>query len=557
MVNIPSRVRHGRRHLGTRRGGFHLQLADVIAALRRHWRLAAAGVILGIAAAAVYYVTRSDETPPKRFTASATVSIPSSDKDALNRDTSTPSVLMRGQEALAASGDTLKAARAAANIADDVALGVSADKNETGDVLTLKVVGSDDKAVAAFISKWPDAFVSARSKLVKDSLDAKQEDLVNRISNMTKRKNEVESQLKLQLGPNLPPIVYTASLEGSGDSNNSTSTPPLNIQIPATATDDAVLLIYERNALYNHIAEARADYAESKVNTQGANPYATVLGYTGAVGGGGKKKSPLVPMGGLFLAGVLAGLAAAVLRDRLDKTIRSPRAAARSLSAPVLTTIPPRRRARGEYTVLEAPTAERSLAFRSLAATSIATDRLPRAILVSTPRGEAQDDVAANFAAALATLGLRVALIGTTPRQGWFAWPFRTPDAGLATFPDFLALARSGRLNGQVERNVAFDDLNPNLVVIPPGDTDQLFMPLDGLPTLLESLRRSDVDITVIAGPALLEDANATIIAWATRSVLWAVEMGAATEQDLSEASNRLQLAGVTPFGVAVIGAEE
>ena len=98
--------------------------------------------------------------------------------------------------------------------------------------------------------------------------------------------------------------------------------------------------------------------------------------------------------------------------------------------------------------------------------------------------------------------------------------------------------------------------LSMHLVVIPPGDSDQLFMPLDGLPTLLESLRRSDVDITVIAGPALLEDANATIIAWATRSVLWAVEMGTSTEQDLSEAASRLQLAGVTPFGVAVIGPE-
>jgi Mrp family chromosome partitioning ATPase len=512
-------------------------------------------VILGIAAAAVYYVTRDTSTPPKRFVASATVSIPSTDKDALNRDTTVPNVLLRGQESLAVSGDTIKAARAAANVADDVQLGVSANKNDTGDVITLKAVGTNEKAVAEFISKWPDAYVNARSKLVTDSLQQKQQDLVDRIASMRKRRNDIEAQLKLQL-PTLPAIIYTNNAQTSGGSNAAATTNP-NIPIPPGASDDAVLLIYERNALYNSIDEALSEYGDSKVDTTGANPYASVLGYTGASGGGSATKSPLIPMAGLFLAGILAGLAAAVLRDRLDKTIRSPRAAAKSLSAPVLTLIPPRRRARGEYTVLEAPTAERALAFRSLAATSIATDRLPRAILVSTPRGESQDDVAANFAAALATLGLRVALIGTTPRQGWFAWPFRTPDAGLATFPDFLALARSGRLNGQVERNVAFDDLNPNLVVIPPGDTDQLFMPLDGLPTLLESLRRSDVDITVIAGPALLEDANATIIAWATRSVLWAVEMGAATEQDLTEASNRLQLAGVTPFGVAVIGPEE
>jgi Mrp family chromosome partitioning ATPase len=507
--------------------------------------------------AAVYYVTRSDETPPKVYSASATVSIPSTDKDALNRDTSVPSVLLRGQESVAVSGDTVSRARAAANIADDVQLGVSADKNDTGDIMTLKVVGSDDQAVGAFISKWPDAYVAARGQLVKDDLERKQQGLVDRIRAMKERLKDVEAELRLSLGSVLPPIDYTAGAESGNQSDQSNTPNTPNISIPPNASDDAQLLLYERNALYVSIADASNAYAEQKVKGTSADPFASVLGYTGASGGGGEAKSPIVPMGAIVLGGLLVGLAAAVLRDRFDKTIRSPRSAARSLSAPVLSTIPPRRRNRGEYTVLEAPTAERSLAFRSLAATSIATDRLPRAILVSTPRGEVHDDVAANFAAALATLGLRVALIGTTPRQGWFAWPFRTPDAGLATFPDFLALARSGRLNGQVERNVAFDDLNPNLVVIPPGDTDQLFMPLDGLPTLLESLRRSDVDITVIAGPALLEDANATIIAWATRSVLWAVEMGAATEQDLTEASNRLQLAGVTPFGVAVIGPEE
>src|SRR3712207_7872626 len=49
--------------------------------------------------------------------------------------------------------------------------------------------------------------------------------------------------------------------------------------------------------------------------------------------------------------------------------------------------------------------------------------------------------------------GLRVALIGTSPRHEWFAWPFQKPESGLVTFSDFLALAHTGRLNGQVERS--------------------------------------------------------------------------------------------------------
>ena len=41
-------------------------------------------------------------------------------------------------------------------------------------------------------------------------------------------------------------------------------------------------------------------------------------------------------------------------------------------------------------------------------------------MVVTSPLGDVQDAVAANFAAALASLGLRVVLIGTTPRQAWF-----------------------------------------------------------------------------------------------------------------------------------------
>ena len=67
---------------------------------------------------------------------------------------------------------------------------------------------------------------------------------------------------------------------------------------------------------------------------------------------------------------------------------------------------------------------------------------------------------------------------------------------------------------------------------------------LDGLGPLLEALSSSGVDVTVIAGPALLEDPNATILAWITRSVLWAFETGEVTEGEAKEAASRLALAG-------------
>jgi len=264
---------------------------------------------------------------------------------------------------------------------------------------------------------------------------------------------------------------------------------------------------------------------------------------------------------------------------------------------------------------------------RSLAATSISTDSLPQAIMVTTPKGTIHDTVAANFAAGLARLGVRVALIGTIPRQGWFiGYPIadldddapdqfgdeethpeaeagddrqgpegalpsqddtRTQepqgapdardtaeeDAGESTYPasppvegatppymeqgdpspnlmELLEQAQSGQLPDDLVESLATIDV-PNLHIVPPNGLTEYS--LDGLPPLLDALARGGIDTVVIAGPALLEDPNATIIAWSTRNVLWALEMGHVDARDAQLAADRLEIAGVAPFGIAVV----
>jgi hypothetical protein len=209
-----------------------------------------------------------------------------------------------------------------------------------------------------------------------------------------------------------------------------------------------------------------------------------------------------------------------------------------------------------------------------LAATAISTDRLPSAIMVASPTGFTQDFAAANFAAGLAGLGVRVALIGTVPRQRWFlrdelesgeieeeaAAPSelvaatapvggaRSSDRPLS-FPDLLR---------QVENGGPPADLRPllaqrreNLFVIPPGE-DDAELSLDGLPPLLDALSRSGMDVVVVASPEFLTDPSSTIIAWSTRHVLWALELGQVAKADALLAADRVELAGVEPFGIAV-----
>jgi len=101
---------------------------------------------------------------------------------------------------------------------------------------------------------------------------------------------------------------------------------------------------------------------------------------------------------------------------------------------------------------------------------------------------------------------------------------------------------------------LASDDRAPNLVVVPPSSDAPAHLPVDGLPPLLQALGDSGIDVVVVSGPALLEDADATIVAWATRCVLWAIVDGEITSTEARAAAARLELAGVVPFGVVMVG---
>ena len=140
--------------------------------------------------------------------------------------------------------------------------------------------------------------------------------------------------------------------------------------------------------------------------------------------------------------------------------------------------------------------------------------------MVSTPTGDAHAQVAANFAAALSRLGLKVALMAMSVDQDWYLEAF-TPErrqhgAPRAARPGAQRHAR--RPAGATTLPVT--EFAPNLVVVPPADEPMMHLPIDGLPALLQELSDGGVDVTVIAGPPLLEEADATIVAWATRNVL-------------------------------------
>lgn len=530
-----------------------MQFVDVIGSLRRHWRVSIALLLLSAIGLGVFLFTRKQARGADRWLASAQLLVPVRDADG-NLPEGVPPILLQGQAAVALTKEikteALRRAGLDAKTAGDVLFGFRQaarnDGGRRGDIISLSVIARDYDEAIKLIGTYADTYIAVRRQAVANGYTASQRDARNSLVVLDKRLDEVDAQLR-SVDPSLLALVNSSAV------SSAEGAPPA-IDLPSNAPIDTVLLAYQRRTLMGQINDARQAYADASVRSLVPQGYASVVERPVPKQIIPELPSPLIPVIVALGIGLLLAVAVPVLIDYLDHTIRDPRVAGNALSATVLSTIPAS--SQGTLAALAQPGSPRDSAYRALAATSVATDQLPRAIVVTSPVGEMQDSVAANFAAALAGLGLRVALVATDPRQDWFVDSGDMQDA--PTLPSLLALARAGRLNGQIHDSLVPTDLH-NLFVLPPGalpsgpGAEAL---LEGLPTLLLALAGADIDVTVIAAPALLENPSATILAWSTRSVLWVIEAGQVTEREAHEAASRLELAGAEAFGVTMVDAK-
>jgi Mrp family chromosome partitioning ATPase len=520
-----------------------VQLADVITSFRHHWRAAIAAVLLVAVGLGLFLFLRDQSRAPDRWEASTEILVPARD-DKGNFPEDVPPAVLRGQSSLALSSGVTDGALATAGLdkedPDDFTFDFGS--NQRDDLFTLRVTAPTEEQARDLSNGYAIAFMGARRGLVAAGSNGQAQAAEAALTRLQQRFSEVEAALE-RIDPDL-----LASLPDSAeplDEETATGEADLGVTLPPTTPIETQKLVYERADLLRKIESARRTYAQSSTDTIVPDAHASIVERITPEDITPEPPTPLIPIGVAVGIAVLLALGIPVLRDRVDHSIRDSHAAGVALSAPVLSTIPAP--PPSHMQTLARPGSPRSHAYRTLAAASVATDQLPRAIVVSAPVGQMQDSVAANFAAALADLGLRVVLVPTDRRQAWYA---EAPNGAL-TLPDFLAQAHSGRLNGEVPHQLQPTPVD-NLRILPHGDTEADAL-IDGLPPLLRAFNDGGVDVTVIAAPSILEDPSATILAWSTRSVLWVVETGEVTQQQASEAAAKLELAGASPFGVAVV----
>jgi Mrp family chromosome partitioning ATPase len=521
-----------------------VQLADVITSFQRHWRAAVASVVLVGIGLGLFLFLRDQTRDPDRWQASVQILVPARDDDG-NVPEDVPPMLLQGQETVALSSRVTGSALENAGLGEDAERDVTFDfgTNERGDIYILTVTAPTSEQARQLANSYAAAYIAARRQAVGEGSRGQSQGAQVSLATLQQRLGEVEAELR-RLDPEL-----LASLPDSAEPEDDQATTDDDrgptVDLPGSTPIDLQLLVYERQDLLRRIESARRSYAQGTTDSLVPQPYATIVERVAPENITPEPPGPMIPIAATLGAAVLLALGVPVLLDRIDQSIRDSRTAGVALAAPVLSTIPapssPHR------TTLARPGSPGGHAYRTLATASVATDQLPRAIVITAPTGHMQDTVAANFAAALADLGLRVVLVPTHPRQSWYA---DAPEGALQ-LPDFLALAYTGRLNGEVPHQLQPTPVD-NLRIVPHANTEADAL-IDGLPPLLRAFADGGVDVTVIAAPSILEDPSATILAWSTRSVLWVVETGEVTQQQANEAAAKLELAGASPFGVAVI----
>jgi hypothetical protein len=534
------------------RGDRTLSAQYVLRAIQRRWRLVAAIGLITCVAVGIFVFGRKHHTDPIRYRSTASVRVAppvKKDKTSKSSKKNTPTtqpaanIVLAEPQRFALNKALTNRALVASHLAAKTSIGFIAKLSSGQDVLSLVVTAPTRFEAQVVARQWSLAFGEQRRADALHKIERTKLALKFRVKQLHDELLSIDAHLV-----KLMPIVYHGILRYNAPNGNALTNGGGPPPVPETGSTYALNIANERIQLLKTLGDDGVKLAALQISDVTPNVFATVVGQTPAIRVTHTRATTLPALGGL-VGGLLFAFGAALLVDRADRTIRDPEEAALTFSAPVLSIIP----ADGEdFAVIAEPNSLAAEAYRGLAAMSIATDRLPKAIMVSTPTGDAHAQVAANFAAALSRLGLKVALMATSADQDWYLDSFTSPN-GMMRLPELLDRAQNGTLAPGLPQSLPATDRAPNLVVVPPADSPMLHLPIDGLPALLQALSDGGVDVTVISGPPLLEEADATIVAWATRNVLWAIIPGEVTRAEARAAAARMELAGVTPFGVVMV----
>jgi polysaccharide biosynthesis transport protein len=247
---------------------------------------------------------------------------------------------------------------------------------------------------------------------------------------------------------------------------------------------------------------------------------------------------------GLFM-GVIFGFGLAVIRERGDRSIRTPGDAPPWLNVPELGVIPSshawkRRLDRKKRFVLEGKSEAMAEAFRVVLASVIVSNQngdSPKALVVTSSKpSEGKTTVATHLALRLSSIGKTVLLIDAD-----LARPCLHDVFGIGNDNGLTDILQSPDFNEEVIRS-AMHRVSSTLTVIPTGphrsaSADLLFASC--MPELLEKWK-NEFDMVVIDTPPMPQMSHARILGKLADGVILVIRAGRTTREAASAAIQRL-----------------
>ena len=267
-------------------------------------------------------------------------------------------------------------------------------------------------------------------------------------------------------------------------------------------------------------------------------------------------------------AGLLLGLALALLAHVLDSRVRTLGAAARELGVASLGWLPsPPRRFRHRLVMLADPTGRYGEAFVSLRTGVDLARRVHGGdVLLVTPLSRripgGKSSAIANLAVAFARAGLNVVLVDLDLRQPALARLFGLGpvhgvtevllgQAGVHHALAAVPIQRPENGNGRKRKGLDSVEFGGTLRVLPvagrpANPTDVLAT--RGVGVILEQLR-SEADLVLVDAPPLLEGSDASALSTHVDAIVAIVDLGRDRRGQLAEARRRLAATSATVLG--------